>query len=163
MKNLGRLSNTLQGSADLGHALNRPGKTEHFRAGSILFHAGDKNVGIFLVRRGKVCLQVPGAPHLNRVFAAGSVLGLPSTFVRRPYSLTAACVTECEIAHVGTKEFLGLMASCPDLCREATEILSREVTFIFSALGERSQKLAVEGRHESTALGRIRRASATPA
>jgi len=163
MKNVGRLSKTLQVSTDLGNALNRTGKTKHFRAGSILFHAGDRNAGIFLVCQGKVCLQVPGAPHLNRQFPAGSVLGLPSTFVRKPYSLTAACVTECVVAHVGTREFLDVMASYPDLCLEATNILSREVAFIFSALGRRSHKLAVKGRHGSAVLGRTRQISPVPA
>lgn len=163
MKNVGNLSKTLQGPADLVNALNKSGKTQHFHAGSIIFRAGDKGAGIFLVCRGKVCLKMPGAPHLTRVFQAGSVLGLPSTFIRKPYSLTATCVTECEVAQVGTKEFLDLMASYTDLCREATDILSREVAFIFSALGNRSHKFAVQGRYGSAVLGRTRRVSPTPA
>ena len=140
MKTVGRLSKTLLAPADLRKALQGSGKTVHFRRGSILFRAGDKNIGIFLVCGGRVCLQVPGAPHLDRTFSAGSILGLPSTFIAKPYSLTAACVTDCEVVHVGKKKFLDLMTRRLDLCRKATDILIHEVAFIFSALGERSRQ-----------------------
>ena len=133
MKNVGHLTKTLLASATLEEALNGIGKTKRFRSGHIVFHAGDRDEGVFLVCNGKVCLRVPGAPHLDRVFSAGSVLGLPSTFNRQPYSLTAVCATDCEVAHVSEKEFLDLMAVRPDLCRESTAILSREVAFILSA------------------------------
>jgi CRP-like cAMP-binding protein len=144
MKIVGRFSKTLLAPADLRRALKEAGETDHFRLGSILFRAGDKNRGIFLVCGGRVRLQVPGAPHLDRTFSAGSILGLPSTFIGKPYSLTAACVTDCEVAHVGKKAFLDLMTRRLDLCREATEILSNEVAFIFSALGERSRETCIE-------------------
>jgi len=158
MKNVGHLSKTLLASATLEEALNGIGKTKRFRSGHIVFHAGDRNEGVFLVCNGKVCLRVPGAPHLDRVFSAGSVLGLPSTFNRQPYSLTAVCATDCEVAHVSEKEFLDLMAVRPDLCRESTAILSREVAFILSALAVRSAKPGVkESRRPSApASGRPR-------
>jgi len=106
----------------------------------VLFDAGDKNRGIFLICSGTVCLHMPKAPHLDRTFSVGSMLRLPSTFVGRPYSLTAVCVTKCEVAHVGKKKFLELMARRPVLCRHATDILAREMAFILSALGQRSNK-----------------------
>lgn len=94
---------------------------------------------MFLVCSGEIRLEVPDVPQLNRTFSAGSVLGLPSTFSERPYSLTAVSETESEVVHVSKKKFLDLMKAEPELCREATDILSREVTFIMSALrGQRS-------------------------
>lgn len=148
-----RLSKTLQAPIDLQRALKQVGKTEHFCCGSTLFHAGDGNTGVFLVCDGRVCLQVPGAPHFDRTFSAGSILGLPSTFIGKPYSLTAVCVTDCEVAHAGKKEFLDLMSRHLDLCREATEILSREVAFIFSALSKCSQGTR-KGKSEATLRAR---------
>jgi CRP-like cAMP-binding protein len=144
MKIVGRLSKTLLAPADLQTALKEIGESYHVRRGSILFRAGDKNMGIFFVCRGRVCLQVPGAPHLDRTFLAGSILGLPSTFIGTPYSLTAACITDCEIAHVGKMGFLDLMARRLDLCREAIEILSNEVAFIFSAFGKPSSETYIK-------------------
>jgi CRP-like cAMP-binding protein len=140
MKIVGRLSKTLLAPADLGNALEEAGNTAHFRRGSILFQAGDKNIGIFLVCSGRVCLSVPEAPQFDRMFSAGSILGLPSTFLGKPYSLTAACFTDCDVVLVRKKQFLELMTRRLDLCRTATDILSREVTFIFSALGKRSRE-----------------------
>src|SRR5215469_15231818 len=136
MKIVAEQSKELLASADLERALKRCGVVGRFHAGSVLFDAGDKNRGIFLLCKGLVCLQVPEAGHLNRTFPPGSVLGLPSTFVGRPYSLTAVCVTDCTVAHVGKRKFLDLMTQHPVLCQEATGILSREMAFILSALGK---------------------------
>jgi len=141
MIGVGHLSKTLRASAALQRAIKETGETEHFQRKSTLFRAGDENVGIFLVCSGRVCLQVPEAPHLDRLFPTGSVLGLPSTFIGRPYSLTAMSITDCKVIRVGKNEFLDLMSRRLDLCREATDILSREVAFIFSALGERSRAI----------------------
>jgi len=144
MKNVGHLSKTLLAPAGLRKALQGVGKTDNFPCGSVLFHAGDRNKGIFLICDGRLCLQVPGAAHLERTFSAGSILGLPSTFIGKPYSLTGTCVTECSVIHIGKKKFLELMTRRLDLCREATDILSREVAFIFSALGTRSRETCVK-------------------
>lgn len=144
MKSVGRLSKTLLAPTALLRALHGVGKTDHFRRGSILFHAGDRNRGIFLILSGRVCLQVPGAPNLNRTFSAGSILGLPSTFIGKPYSLTGVCVTESSVIRIGRRQFLELMTRRLDLCLEATDILSREVAFILSAFGPRSRKISVK-------------------
>lgn len=144
MQDVACLSKTLRASAALRRAMTEIGEGVHFHHTSFLFRAGDENQGVFLVRSGRVCLQAPEAPHLDRMFSAGCVLGLPSTFIGKPYSLTAATVTDCDVVHVGKREFLDLMSRHLDLCREATDILSREAAFIFSALSERSRAIRSE-------------------
>ena len=139
-RNVGNHSKALLAPTPLERAVKSAGEIKHFRSGSVLFDAGDKNRGIFLVCSGTVSLQVPEASHLDRAFSTGSILGLPSAFVGRPYSLTAACLTDCEVAHVGKRKFVELMTRRPALCREATDILSREMSFILSALGKRPYK-----------------------
>jgi len=158
MKIVGHVSKTLLAPADLRTALKDAGETDRFRRGSILFHAGDENIGIFLVCSGRVCLKVPGASQFDRMFSAGSMLGLPSTFIGKPYSLTATCVTNCKVARVEKKQFLELMTRRLDLCRMAIDILSREVAFIFSALGNRSRENRTE-RHtkDSVSVRGVRR------
>lgn len=142
MKNVGESCPTLLAPTDLASALTAAGKTKQFKPNDVLFHAGDANKGVFVVRSGNVCLQVPGSPHLDRLFSAGSVLGLPSTFSENPYCLTAVCVTGCEVACVESAPFLDVMKKYPDLCREATDILSRETTFILSAIRNHPQAKA---------------------
>lgn len=87
-------------------------------------------------------MSVRNLPNLDRDFTAGSLLGLPATFTGHPYSLTAVTLTESEVVYVPRDEFLELMREQPDLCREATDILGREVTFIQGALAERHRQLA---------------------
>lgn len=137
MKTVGTISKTLKASVALQTSLAATGDCEHFPAASVLFRAGDENTGVFLVRNGKVCLHVPDVPELDRAFSAGSVLGLPSTFTGRPYSLLAVAVADSDVVHMGREDFLNLMGTRTDFCREATELLSREVTFILTALGNR--------------------------
>jgi CRP-like cAMP-binding protein len=110
----------------------------------VLFREDDGNAGVFVVVKGKVRMGVKGLPKLDRLLSAGSVLGLPSTFTGHPYSLSAEAVTEVDAIHVGQDTFLQLMKERPDLCREATEMLGREVTFIQSALAERRKQAATQ-------------------
>lgn len=96
---------------------------------------------MFLVCKGKVLMGVRNMPKLDRAFSTGSLLGLPATFTGRPYSLTALAVVQSDIVHVPRGEFLQLMHEHPDLCREATDMLGCELTFIQSALAERCRQM----------------------
>lgn len=134
MKNVGNLCETLLATASLRTALAGIGSSERHPSQSVLFNAGDKGAGVFLVCAGQVRLDVPGVPQLSRIFSAGSVLGLPSTFSEKPYSLSAVSASDCDIVRVSKKKFLDLMMDQPELCRQANDILCREVGFILAAL-----------------------------
>jgi CRP-like cAMP-binding protein len=136
--------NILKVSAELKKNLEALGRQERFSPSQVLFHEDGVNAGVFLVVKGKVRMSVRGLPQLDRVFSAGSVLGLPSTFTGHAYSLTAAALTESDTVHVSQEDFVRLMRERSDLCREATEILGREVTFIQSALAERRKLMAAK-------------------
>jgi CRP-like cAMP-binding protein len=142
MKNVGNGSNILNASPELKSSLVAIGQAEQVPAGDVLFKTSDENLGVYLVRRGKVCLRVEGLPRLDRVFPAGSLLGLPATFTGSSYSLTAIAVTNSVVLRVTRKEFLHLMREQPVLCQQATDMLSREVRFIQSAVTQRLQSLA---------------------
>ncbi len=113
------------------------GQSSTFPPQQCLFDVDQENRGVYLVMKGKVRLYVRDYPRLDRVFSTGSLLGVPATFTGHPYSLGASAVTAAEVLHVGQKAFLDLMTQQPELCREATDLLSREVTFIQAALAER--------------------------
>ena len=144
MKNVGAKANILRASEELRSRLEAVGESESYPSAHVLFHEGSKSVGVYLVCKGKVRMSVRGLPNLDRDFAAGSLLGLPASFTGHPYSLTAVTLTEAEVVHVPRQRFLKLMRERPDLCREATDMLGREVTFIQSALTERRRQLALE-------------------
>jgi hypothetical protein len=44
-------------------------------------------------------------PRLDRLLGSGSLLGLPSSFTGRPYSLTATAVTGADVVHVAQGDF----------------------------------------------------------
>ena len=141
MKNVGPGSNILNAPPSLKSSLEALGQAEQIPAGGVLFSTGDENLGVFLVRKGKVCLRVEGLPRLDRVFPAGSLLGLPATFTGSEYSLTAIAVTNSEVMRITRDKFLRLMREQPVLCQQATDMLSREVSFIQAAVTERMQAL----------------------
>ena len=142
MTSVGAQCSFLKASDALKSCLQAVGSREQFAAAQALFHEDDGNVGVFLVLRGKVSMSVKGLPKLDRLFSAGSLLGLPSTFTGHTYSLTAQAVSEAEVIHVNQASFLQLMRDRSDLCREATEMLGREVSFIQAALAERRRQAA---------------------
>jgi CRP-like cAMP-binding protein len=142
MPKVGGKTNILKASEKLQSALGAVGSSKHYPAAHVLFREEGNSVGVYLVRKGKVRMSVRGLPNLDRDFATGSLLGLPATFTGNAYSLTAVTLAESDIVHVPREKFLTLMHERPDLCREATDMLGREVTFIQSALAARRRQLA---------------------
>ena len=142
MKNHSSRSEILKVSAELKVRLETAGRKEQVAVGRVLFREDDQCAGIYLLCSGKVRMSVHDLPHLDRDFGASCVLGLPSSFTGRPYSLTAVTLAETEFVHVEREPFLQLMRERPDLCREATDILGKEVTFIQSALAEHHRRFA---------------------
>jgi CRP-like cAMP-binding protein len=142
MKSVGAKANILRASEKLRSSLEAAGCKRHYSSARILFREDGDAKGVFLVCKGKVRMSVRNLPRLNRDFGTGSLLGLPSSFTGHPYSLTAATLVESEILHVPRERFLDLMREQSDLCREATNMLGREVTFIQSALAQRRRQLA---------------------
>ncbi|MFZ0313287.1 MAG: Crp/Fnr family transcriptional regulator [Candidatus Korobacteraceae bacterium] len=141
MTHVGSQCIILKVSPELKSEIQRLGSNQRFLPDQVLFREDDNNSGVFLVLSGKVCMSVNGLPNLDRLFTAGSLLGLPSTFTGHTYCLTAVAVTEAEAIRVAQEDFVSLMRAQPELCREATEILGREVTFIQSALAERRKQV----------------------
>ncbi len=140
MTSVGAQCAFLKASPELRGSLQLPGNRQRFCAGQILFREDQQAFGVFLLLKGKVRMSVQSLPKLDRQFSAGSLMGLPSTFTGRPYSLTAQAITDADVLYIPSEPFLQLMRDRPDLCREATEMLGREVTFIQSALAERRKQ-----------------------
>jgi CRP-like cAMP-binding protein len=137
MRNVGPKANILKVSARLKKSLLGAGTVETYAAKHWLFQLDQEAAGVYLVMKGKVRLSMPDLPKLDRVFPAGSLLGLPATFTGHAYSLEATAATAAEVLHVDRQAFLNLMASQPEFCREAADILSLEVSYIQRALAER--------------------------
>jgi CRP/FNR family transcriptional regulator, cyclic AMP receptor protein len=137
MPSVGSKANILKVSTTLKKSLLSAGTLKRFAPQEVLFEVDQENRGVYLVVKGKVRMYVRDYPKLDRIFSSNSLLGVPSTFTGHPYSLGATATTAAEVVHVGKQAFLDLMTEQPELCREAADLLSREVTFIQAALAER--------------------------
>ena len=135
----------LKASSKLKKSLVTAGTVERFPSKAVLFEVDEENRGVYLVLKGKVCLSVKDFRRLDRTFSAGSLLGVPATYTGHTYSLAAEAVTDAEVLHVERQRFLDLMSQQPELCRETTDMLSREVSFIQAALAERRREKQLVG------------------
>jgi CRP-like cAMP-binding protein len=116
--------------SELRLALEEIGSTVEKPKKSVLFRRGDKAVGVFLVRRGKVSLSLDGTSVVSRTLGPGSLLGLPATLSGRAYSLTATAAEDCQLDFIR---------------REAVLRVLREDTFVcFQAMQEHQQRMAAQ-------------------
>jgi len=103
---------------------------------SILFRRGDKPVGVFLVRKGKVSLSLDGTSVASRTLGPGSVLGLPATLNRRPYSLTAMATEDCRLDFIRREAVVRLLHENTFVCFQALQILGSEISDMRRAMDE---------------------------
>jgi len=139
---VGAKSNILKVSDELKATMESASRRRGLPPARVLFREGGESAGVFLVCKGKVLLGMHNMPKLDRVFFGGSLVGLPATFTGHPYSLTAVTGGQSAIVHIPRERFLQLMRERTDFCREATDMLGRELTFIQSALAERRRQIA---------------------
>jgi CRP/FNR family transcriptional regulator len=98
--------------------------------GTILFRHGDAVVGLYLIRKGRVCVGLDGMNPAfpPRILGAGSVVGLPATVAGSPYSLTAEVLEDSDLAFVPREAVVDCLRRNPQLCFEVMDILSVEIS-----------------------------------
>ena len=116
-------------SAELSKALGAVSKSLKKKQGEELFHAGEQARGAYLVKRGKVRLQLDGAGELypTRVLGPGAIVGLPATVSGEPYSLTAEAAEDCELDFISGKDLLALVQHNTTAALQILQILSEEI------------------------------------
>jgi CRP-like cAMP-binding protein len=116
-------------SPELNKALRTASKPLNRKKGDLLFRAGEQARGAFVVKSGKVRLQLEGAGGLypTRTLGPGSVIGLPATVSGEPYSLTAEAVQDCELDFISRKNLLALLQHNTTAALQILQILSEEI------------------------------------
>ena len=116
-------------SAELNKVLRVSSRPVRKKKGALLFRAGSKARGAFLVRRGRVQLQLEGATGLypTRTLGLGSIVGLPATVSGEPYSLTGVTAEDSELDFIPRKELLLLLQRDTNAALQILRILSEEI------------------------------------
>ena len=99
--------------------------------GTILFHEGDPAKGVYIVLEGHASLTMTsenGTPILARSSGPGSLLGLPGTFLRGIYQLTAKMDQDSRLIFVEREKVLDFLRQRTDMCMLVLSILGNEVS-----------------------------------
>ncbi len=99
--------------------------------GTILFHEGDPAKGVYIVLAGHASLTMTtenGATVLARSSGPGSLLGLPGTFLRGIYQLTAKVDEDSRLIFVEREKVLDFLRQRTDMCMLVLSVLGNEVS-----------------------------------
>jgi CRP-like cAMP-binding protein len=99
--------------------------------GTILFHEGDAAKGVYIIVEGHASLTMTtenGATVLARSSGPGSLLGLPGTFLRGIYQLTATIDQDARLIFVERERVLEFLRQRTDMCMLVLKVLGTEVS-----------------------------------
>ena len=137
-------------------ALGRTGHVRRFQDGEVIFSAGDKGDGFYLVESGSVQISAVIANGLTRVLAiipSGDFFGEMAVLDDAPRSATATAMGETETYFLSRDDLLGLLERRPQFALN----LIREFSLRMRTLNQKyadeilqAERLAVVGRFAGT-------------
>jgi signal transduction histidine kinase len=146
----GRLTRGVLGLPDA------PGPAHHFRAGEVLFAAGDPGDGFYIIDQGRVQVFAAadgGEPRLLATLGPGETVGEMAVVDDGPRSATARAETDTDARHVTREQLLRLFDERPAIALE----FIREFSIRMRALNQKylddvlqAERLAIVGRFART-------------
>lgn len=101
-----------------------------YRAGQVIFYAGNNPLGIFTIQSGLVKLEVTtptGGAHTLRLVGPGGALGYRSLFASEPYHAAAVAVEDCELCFVPKAEIMNIFKVHPELAVKLLSHISKDL------------------------------------
>jgi len=86
-------------------------ETRSFKAGDVIFKAGDKGTEFFVIRTGKVRVQLGN--RTLQTLGEGEIFGEMALIDAEPRSATLIAETDCVLVPVGEKQFLFMTSEAP--------------------------------------------------
>ncbi len=105
--------------------------------GSVLFREGQKVLGIFIIREGRVKLSIGsgnGKALILGVFGCGAVLGLPAALLDRPHAATAEVVESAKVSFLSRGDLLRNLRTSERAAWAAAEMVSEMSYSILAAI-----------------------------
>lgn len=138
------------------HALATPGQARQFRAGELIFSAGDPGDGFHVVESGRVQITADMSDSQPRVLASigpGDFFGEMAILEDAPRSATARAETDTRTLFITRHELLQLLERRPQLALSLSREFSKRVRGLnHKYLDEilQAERLAVVGRFAAT-------------
>jgi signal transduction histidine kinase len=137
-------------------ALGRTGHLRKFRAGEIIFSAGDAGDGLFLVESGSVRISAVVGNGQSRVLAmigSGDFFGEMAVLDDAPRSATATAEVDTEAYFLARGDLMGLLERRPKFALEILPVFSlrmRALNQKYTDEVTQAERLAVVGRFAGT-------------
>ena len=96
-------------------------ESRYFKAGSTVFREGDVAHELFVIKSGKVRIQI-GNRTLTEL-GPDTIFGEMALIDSEPRSATAIAVTDVELVPVGEKQFLFLVSQTPYVALKVMRVL----------------------------------------
>ena len=87
------------------------GERRHYKAGEVIFRAGDPGEELFVIRDGTVGIEVNGA--IVERLGSSDIFGEMALVEAKPRSATVIAETDCVVVPISEKQFLTMVEYAP--------------------------------------------------
>lgn len=132
------------------------GRVRRFKAGEVLFSAGEPGDGFYVIERGQVQIAAPvgeGEPRILATLGVGDSVGEMAVLDDAPRSATASALIDTEARHMSRGELLELLDKQPGVALNLVREFSNRVRLLNAKYVEeivRAERLAIIGRFART-------------
>ncbi len=126
-----KLENVIcSGPPDVLQILDRAKVESFYRNGQYIFYSGNQPLGIYLVSKGLVKLEVStatGHSHTLRIIGPGGILGYRSLFANEPYQASALAMEDVEICFIPKADMQMVFKNHPEIVLKFLNILADDL------------------------------------
>ena len=126
-----RLDNVIcSGPPDVLQILDRAKLSSVYKSGQYIFYSGNQPLGIYLVSKGLVKLEVStatGHSHTLRIIGPGGILGYRSLFANEPYQASALAMEDVEICFIPKADMQLVFKNHPEIVLKFLNILADDL------------------------------------
>lgn len=87
------------------------GERRHYKAGEVIFRAGDPGEELFVIRDGTVGVEVKGT--IVERLGSSDIFGEMALVEAKPRSATVIAETDCVVVPISEKQFLSMVEYAP--------------------------------------------------
>jgi|SRR5271166_1365989 len=100
-------------------------ETKFFKAGTVIFHQGDAAEEIFVIKSGRVRIQL-GNRTLSEL-SAEAIFGEMALIDNEPRSASAIAITDVELVPVSERQFLFMVGQTPYFALKVMRVLAQRL------------------------------------